>query len=78
MRGMVPWVVAVNAEGLEMFGVSRHDGHLRRLRDGGDEGVVQRCVFRNPKGGKGSRGWQVEREYAVGEGRQDAFFEPSA
>ncbi|MHA6800391.1 type II toxin-antitoxin system VapC family toxin [Bounagaea algeriensis] len=49
MPDLTPWVVAANAEGLEVFGVSRHDDHLCRLCDGGDEDAVQRCVLGNRK-----------------------------
>ena len=76
-RGRVPWIEATDAEGFEVFGVPRRDDHLCRLRDGGDEGVVERRVLGDPTGREKSGGRQVERQHPAGERGQDVLLEPA-
>ncbi len=49
-----PRIKARHAEGFEVPGDPGHDGHPCRLRDGGNEGAVERCVLREPDRPRGS------------------------
>lgn len=61
-----------------MLGIAGRNGHLCGLRASCDQSVVERCVFGNSVPGQDSCSGQVERQYPIGEGRQDAFVEPRA
>lgn len=74
----VPGVEAGDAERLEVFNVPRHNGHISRLCDGGNEGVVEWRVLGDAVRGKHSRGREVEWQHTISERRQDMVFEPAA
>lgn len=59
-----------------MPGVPGDHGHLGRLGDGGDEGVIEGGLLGNPVCREDPRGRQIEREDPVGERRQDLPVEP--
>lgn len=60
-----PWVEASDSEWFEVSGVAGDDGHVRGLRDCGDEGVVERGVLTDPVGGQDPRGGQIERQHLI-------------
>lgn len=74
----VPRVEAWDAEGFEVIGVPCGDGHLCSLGNGGDEGVVERCMLGNPVGRENPRRRQVEGQNPVGERGQDVLGEAAA
>lgn len=75
---MIPRVQATGSEGLEVPDVSRGDGHVVRLRDRSDKGVVQPRMFRNAVTSKDPRGRKVKGQHTVSERRQDALLQPPA
>ncbi len=68
----------MNAEGLEVPGVSCRDRHLFGLGDRGDERVVERRVLGNAVGRKNPCGGKAERKHPPGKSRQGPFLEPPA
>lgn len=60
-----------------MSRVSRRDCQVSRLRDSGNEHVIERSMIANPVCRKDSRGPKVEWQHSVGKCWQDVHFDPA-